>query len=79
MSTFPNLRNTPLLAGSLALSIAALLSACGGSSGEQAASEGTQGSSVTAATAASMPATEPAVIATGTTTLNVETKTCPKA
>jgi subtilase family serine protease len=79
MSTFPHLRNTPLLAGSLVLCIAAMLSACGGSNGEQAASEGTQGSSVTAATAASMSATEPAAIATATTTLEIETDNLPES
>ena len=79
MSTFPNLRNTPLLAGSLALCIAAMLSACGGSNSDQSASEGTPGSAVAAATAASMSATEPAVIATATTTLEIETDNLPES
>ncbi len=79
MSTFPNLRNTPLFAGGLALCIAAMLSACGGSNSDQAASDGTQGSAETSAAAASVLATEPAVIATATTTLDVETENLPES
>ncbi len=79
MSTFPNLRNTPRLAGALALCIAAMLSACGGSNSDQTASDATKGSAETSAAAASVLATEPAVIATATTTLDVETENLPES
>ena len=79
MSTLPNLRSTPLLVGSVAFCIAAMLSACGGSGSDQALSEGTQGGAEISAAAASVLATEPAVITTATTTLDVETENLPES
>ena len=71
--TYP--RTYPRLAGSLALSIAALLSACGGSNGDSAQSSTDPASS----TVSILPATSEAVIATATTTLDVETANLPEA
>jgi subtilase family serine protease len=80
MSTFPNLRKSTLLAGSLAVCIAAMLSACGGSSGsDQTSSDGSQATTATAASVPAASATPAAVIATATTTLSVETANLPDA
>ena len=81
MSTFPNLRKSTLFAGSLAVCIAAMLSACGGSSSSsgQPSSDGTQAAAATAASAPAALVAPAAVIATGTTTLSVETANLPDA